>query len=97
MNADDLRALITFLEQRVHLAGDNQTSVAFDLPSEAEMVTSGLHPEAVRQLHGAPWRDEMVAEVVETPEFCTPGEPAEQVLRFARDVIGEYVRKRMRL
>ena len=41
------------------------------------------------------WWSEMVTDVVETPEFSDPGESAEQVLEYARDVIKEYVAKRL--
>jgi hypothetical protein len=48
-------------------------------------------------LLAAPWIPEMFAEVLETPELCEPGNSVEQVLRYARDVVGEYVRKRFPL
>jgi hypothetical protein len=36
-------------------------------------------------------------DVRETPAFCDPDDPPEQVLRCARDVVGEYIRKRFQL
>ncbi len=39
----------------------------------------------------------MVADIVETPDLCTPDDPPELVLAYALDVIAEYVRKRVRL
>ena len=45
----------------------------------------------------APWWDEMVADIVETPAMCEPDDPPEQVLEYARDVVSEYIRKRARL
>ena len=97
MTPDELRAIIADLESRVTLASDSPPTVAFACPTEDEMVTAGLNPDGVRQLLTAPWWAEMVEEVVETPEFCEPGDPPEQVLRYARDVVVEYIRKRFTL
>ena len=57
----------------------------------------GFTPDAVTQLLAAPWAAEMVTDVIETPKFCEPGDPPEMVLRYARDVVAEYVRKRFEL
>ena len=71
--------------------------IVFDQPDEAEMVAAGLDPTGVQRILAAPWWQEMVEDIVETPEFCDPGESSQQVLRYARDVVGEYVRKRFPL
>jgi hypothetical protein len=97
MTADDVRKLIAYLEDQVRLADEARRSVTFELPDRACMLASGLHPDAVAQLLAAPWAREMAAEVRETPEFCGPDDSPRQVLRFARDVVGEYVRKRFHL
>jgi hypothetical protein len=97
MNPDDVRKLIAHLEAQVRLAGDATRAVTFDLPDQASMLAAGLHPDGVAQLLAAPWAQEMAVEVRETPEFCAPDDPPEQVLRYARDVVGEYVRKRFHL
>lgn len=97
MHADDLRRIMTWLQERVTLAGPGSSAVAFAPPSAAEMETAGLHPEGIAKVRGAPWWDEMVTDIVETPELCAPDDPPEHVLGFARDVIAEYVRKRVAL
>ena len=61
-------------------------TIGFDAPTADEMARAGLNPEGSRQILAAPWWDEMVADVVETPEMCDPADPPEQVLRYARDV-----------
>jgi hypothetical protein len=61
------------------------------------MIGEGLDPEGVRRLLAVAWWREMVDEVVETPEFCDPEEGPEQILRYARDVIGDHIRKRFPL
>ena len=81
-----------YLQARITVSGSR--IIAFEIPDERTMVDAGLHPGAVRQLLGAPWLEEMIADVRETPDFCSPEETPDQVLRYARDVVVEYLRKR---
>jgi hypothetical protein len=60
-------------------------------------VETGIHPDAVTQLLVASWAADLVTDVIETPGFCEPGDPPEMVLRYARDVVAEYIRKRFEL
>jgi hypothetical protein len=94
---EELRDVMTYVEGRVRLADGDSPRIVFEMPGEAELLEAGLNPEGVRRLLAAPWLEDMVAEVLETPDFCEPGESPEQVLRYARDVVGEYVRKRFPL
>jgi hypothetical protein len=96
MNADDVRNLMTYLVSRVDIDAAARV-VSFAEPSERDMLDAGIHPDAVRQVLSAAWWPEMISDVVETPEFCDPGDDAGQVLAYARDVVEEYVRKRFRL
>lgn len=95
MTPEDLRLLMSYLEERVRLTADSK--VQFEIPDESQMLGDGVHPEAVAQLLAAPWCEEMVVDVLETPDFCEPGETPEQILRLARDVVQEYIRKRFAL
>ena len=100
MNADQLRAIMEFLMAKVRLkdqASGGEVTIGFDVPSIDEMAAAGLDPDGCRQVLDAPWWDEMVADVVETPEMCDPDDPSEQVLQYARDVISEALRKRVQL
>lgn len=97
MKPDDLREIMDFLRGRVRLeAGDtaDQVLIRFDAPSLSEMTAAGLNPEGSQSVLAAPWWDEMVSDVVETPEMCEPEDTPEQVLEYARDVVSEYIRKR---
>lgn len=96
MEPADLRAIVEHLRGLVTVAGGTGETVVVDFPNpgEAELVAAGLDRNGVRRLLSAPWWGEMVTEVVETPEFCEPGDSPEQVLTYARDVISEYVAKR---
>ena len=100
MTPDELRAIMDFLRQKVHLKGrreDADVAIGFDAPNTDEMARAGLDSKGCRQILDAPWWDEMVADIIETPEMCDPGDPPEQVLEYARDVVSEYIRKRARL
>lgn len=92
MTPDQLRTLMDDLVSRVTMADDG--SIAFVLPSSNELLASGHPEDGVRQLLSAPWIDEMVTDVVETPEYADPSETPDQILQYARDVIVEYIRKR---
>jgi hypothetical protein len=95
MTPDDLRLLMEYLQNRVYLS--EARAVAFDLPSQDELLAVGLHPDAVEQVLSAPWLGEMVDDILETPDFCSPDEGPDQILRYARDVVVEYLRKRFQL
>ena len=100
MEPDELRGIMDFLRQRVRLeVGDtaDQVVIHFDAPAVTEMAAAGLNPEGSQSVLAAAWWDEMVADVVETPEMCEPEETPEQVLAYARDVVSEYIRKRATL
>jgi len=100
MTPDELRAIMDFLTQKVHLKdrpADGDVTIRFDAPTADEMARAGLNPEGSGQILNAPWWDEMVTDIVETPEMCDPADPPEQVLQYARDVVSEYVRKRAKL
>ncbi len=100
MTRDELRAIMEFLMDKVHLKNPRsggEVTVGFDSPSADEMVAAGLNGDGCRQILDAPWWDEMVEDVVETPEMCEPDDPPEQVLQYARDVVSEYIRKRAEL
>ena len=100
MTADELRAIMEFLRQKVRLKdaeADGEVAVGFDIPTADEMAAAGLNLEGSRQILDAPWWDEMVEDTIETPEMCDAEDPPEQVLEYARDVISEYIRKRAKL
>ena len=100
MTPDELRAIMGFLQDRVRLKdaeAGGDVAVEFDVPTADEMARAGLDAEGSREILDAPWWDEMVADTFETPEMCDPDDPPEQVLKYAKDVISEYIRKRATL
>jgi hypothetical protein len=94
---DQLRAIVRYLQDRVQLATEGKREIAFDLPKIEKMVADGLDEATVRRLSESPWWPEMIDDVVDTPDFAEPDEPADVVLGYARDVVSEYIRKRFPL
>jgi hypothetical protein len=97
MEPDDLREIMDFLRGTVSLEeggrGD-RIVIRFDAPTLDAMTEAGLHREGSGRILAAPWWDEMVDDIVETPEMCDSDDSPEQVLAYARDVVSEYIRKR---
>jgi hypothetical protein len=100
MTPEELRAIMEFLKDKVQLKDpgtEGEVEIGFEPPTVDEMAQSGLNPDGCRQILEAPWWGEMVTDIVETPELCEPGEPPAQVLEYARDVVSDYIRKRVKL
>lgn len=91
---EQLRAIVRYLQDRVQIAADGGRAIAFDPPTDEEMAAAGLDEATVRRLLAAPWWQEMIDDIVETPEFTEPDETPGVVLGYARDVVQEYLRKR---
>ena len=76
MTPDELRAIMNWLRQRVYLKDggpDDEVGIQFDAPTADELDRADFNREACRQILDAPWWDEMVADIIETPEMCDPG------------------------
>jgi len=100
MTPEELRAIITYLRERVVLGPketDGQIVITFLAPSKEEMIEAGLNPKGVEAILQAPWWEEMVTDIIETPEYSEPDESSEQILEYARDVVSDYIRKRVSL
>ena len=100
MTPDELRDIMEFLRQRVRLraeSAEGEVAVEFDVPTAEGMAEAGLDPQGSARILAAPWWDEMVEDIVETPEMCDPDDSPAQILEYARDVVSEYIRKRFPL
>jgi len=100
MTPEELRAIMVYLRKRVHLGHQETKSpvvITFYAPTEEEMIDAGLNAEGVKRILRVPWWEEMVADIVETPDMCDPGDSPQQILEYARDVVSEYIRKRFPL
>ncbi len=100
MTPEELRSIMAYLRERVHLGTEEAKSpvvITFHAPTEEEMVDARLNAEGVERILCVPWWEEMVADIVETPDYCDPGDSPQQVLGYARDVVSDYIRKRFPL
>ena len=77
--------------------GKSEIDIAFHAPTEDEMIGAGLNAEGVKRVLCVPWWEEMVSDIIETPDYCDPGDPPQQILDYARDVVSDYIRKRISL
>lgn len=96
MDKDEIRRLYEWIQGRVrkHSDGDDLT-ISFDEPTAGDLAAQGFSTEAVERTIGSSWWKEMVIDIVETPEFAEPEDSPEQILGYARDVVTEYIRKRL--
>ncbi len=100
MKPEELKAIILYLRDKVQLTPDTDSgsvSIEFEPPTLQEMAKAGLHQDGFMRLLNMPWWDEMVTDVIETPEVCEPDEEAPVVLKYAKDVISEYIAKQFPL
>ena len=85
-----------WIQGRVHLAdAADGIAITFDEPNADDFEAIGLSPEAVELTLQSDWWSDMAADIIETPDYAEPGEGPEQVLQYARDVVKEYVAKRL--
>lgn len=92
---DQLRAIVDYLQNRVRLAAEEERNIVFNPPTIDEMIAAGLDEATAGRLLAASWWPELVDDVRETPEFAEPEAPPTVVLGYARDVIREFVGKRL--
>ena len=98
MTPDDLKKIISFLRARVSIGGETADSplhIVFNAPDLETMINAGLDAEGSKEILNAVWWGEMVSDIIETPEFCEADDPPEQVLIYAKDVVTDYLRKRV--
>lgn len=96
MTPDELQSIMTYLMERVFLESqeaESQVIITFNVPTEEEMIDAGLNAEGVKRILCVPWWEDMVADIIETPDMCDPDESPQQVLEYAKDVVSEYIRK----
>ena len=96
MEADEIRRMYQWIQDRVTLADDTDgVAIIFDEPGPDDFEEAGFESEAVELTLESEWWSEMASDVVETPDFSEPDESPEQILEYDRDVVKEYVAKRL--
>jgi len=96
MKPEQLQAIMKYLMERVSLNlqdDKNNITIKFDVPTENEMIENGLNAEGVKRILKVQWWDDMIEDIIETPDMCDPEDSRDQVLQYARDVVSEYIRK----
>ena len=96
MNPEELQSIMHYLMERVSLnpkKDNNEIIINFDTPTESEMIKAGLNSEGVKRILNVSWWNEMVEDILETPDMCDPEDSLEDILQFAKDVVSEYIRK----
>ena len=96
MDKEDIKKLYGWIQERVHLdRGVTEVTIKFEEPTEGDFKDAGFDEEVVILTLRSEWWPAMVADILETPEYAEPGESLEQILGYARDVVQEYVWKRL--
>lgn len=96
MDGDEIKRMYEWIQSRVALGDDaDGVTISFDEPTAADFENQGFSADAISLALEAGWWAEMATDIVETPEFAAPGESPERILSYARDVVVEYVRKRL--
>lgn len=79
----------------VERSSDGECCIRFEDLDRDGMTSLGIAPDLADRLAACSWWREMVDDVLETPEFCEPNVDPDEVLEYARDVVREYLRKRL--
>jgi len=96
MEDSEIKRMYEWIQNRVNLAVDGDgIAISFDEPGSGDFTAAGFASEAVELTLHSDWWAEMGTDIVETPDFAEPGESPEQILQYARDVVKEYVAKRL--
>ena len=96
MEKEVIKKLIAWLQMRVNLVeGRQEITISFAEPGIVDFRRQGFGDDAIELTLEREWWAEMETDIVETPDFAEPGESPAQVLTYARDVVSEYIRKRL--
>ncbi len=96
MDTEQIKKLIAWLENRVSLIDDNgKIIIKFAELTAEDFNSAGFGEEVIALTMKAEWWREMATDIEETPDFAEPEATSEQVLKYARDVVREYITKRL--
>ena len=96
MEKADIKRAYEWIQEQVRLVPSaDDPVIAFKAPTAEDFKANGFDDEMATLTLQSRWWPEMVADIIDTPEFAEPDESPEQVLQYARDVVVEYFRKRL--
>lgn len=94
MTKVELKAIIDFLKTRITLSeSQNTVNILFNSPDQNEISGAGISTEGMNMLLSSNWWHDMENDIINTPDFCDPDDPPDQILKFAQDVVTEYIGK----
>jgi hypothetical protein len=96
MKPEEIKRMNLWLQSRITMeerAGE--IVIKFDEPAADDFFAQGFDEEVVSLTLKSDWWPEMAADIIETPEFAEPEDSPEQVLEYARDLVFEYIGKRL--
>jgi len=96
MDREKIVKLIDWLKDNVSLGdGEGSVEIIFDELDAENFVSAGFDGEIIELTLYSSWWDEMMSDLIETPDFAEPGDSPETILGYACDLIQEYVSKRL--
>ena len=96
MEPQQIRNLVNWLQDRVDISGEGKNiMMSFDVPSEADFLEAGFDRSMMALTLEADWWEEMIGDIMETPDFAAPDDEPSQILKYARDIVHEYIAKRI--
>jgi hypothetical protein len=96
MEKEQIIRLHEWFQGRITLdEGADAVKVIFNEPAAEDFKKEGFDEETVNLTIKSDWWAKMVTDVIETPDFAESDETPEQILQYARDLVVEYIRKRL--
>jgi hypothetical protein len=96
VDTKEIIRLNQWLQSRVNLDEHAEgIAIRFSEPTAEDLLHQGFGEEIIDLTLQSSWWSDMVTDIVETPDFAEPDESAEQVLEYARDLVVEYIAKRL--
>lgn len=96
INPEQLTKLISWLQDRIEMARDGKSIImSFDIPSEADFIDAGFDQAMIDLTLNSSWWEEMITDIIETPDFVDPDSAPPLIIKYARDIVNEYVGKRI--
>jgi len=96
MDKNEIKRFINLLQERVNIGNiQPEVTIIFSDPSKDDLVAEGFGDDIIAISFNADWWSEMVTDIIETPGFVEPEASPEQILKYARDVVHEYIAKRL--
>jgi hypothetical protein len=96
MKQEQIKDLIAWLGEKISISiiGDKKV-ISFDEPPPGDFADAGFGDDVIDLTLNATWWRDMRGDIIETPEFAEPEADEATVLKYARDVVYEYISKRL--